>query len=204
MGGLHTIRIENITILPGKKSFANWFEALFYFDAMVTGISTTKHAPEMNKEHKQILDHVRDHQLKRVECKESQHNYIHSAFNLYANHRMQLIINLYQLHQYFGDFRHYLIASMDDSWDCIDEDCGQQGISFNIHEYGFAVLWVMIVFIIVLFCSLKLEENLKNFITEAFSRPLDTEQVNKFETEQLLIIKGLFYIELVLLYLCII
>eukprot|EP01084_Bolivina_argentea_P012363 23160_1 len=102
IGGLYTIRIESITIKRTGKSYGSFFKPLFYYDAMLTGISMLKHKPNIEDKHKQILKHLIRCHLKQEKCEDKDHEYIHDTFRVYSNHRKQIVLNLYQVYMFFG------------------------------------------------------------------------------------------------------
>eukprot|EP01083_Nonionella_stella_P236244 829914_1 len=130
MGGLYTIRIQGVrTIGKAGANFEVYFEPLFYFDCMVTGILVRKHEPTITAAHLKHLHHLSDSHLNVLPCKLDDDEYIHRTFTAYLNHKEQLIINLHYVYKYFERLKSFIIHENDSKkWDC---DCGFNGNSIN-------------------------------------------------------------------------
>eukprot|EP01083_Nonionella_stella_P156304 506055_1 len=132
-GGLYTMKIQGITKRITKQIFKSSFEPLFWYDCMVTGVSVRKHKPriEGKRAHEQIetLDHLISWRLGRVQRRKDIDPYIYDTFKTFTNHKKQIIINLYQIHNYFEKLRNLVILKWIKIWDCAV--CGAKGNNVN-------------------------------------------------------------------------
>eukprot|EP01083_Nonionella_stella_P236243 829913_1 len=131
LGGLYTIRIQGVrTIGKEGANFESYFQPLFYFDCMVTGISVRKHEPTITEMHLKHLHHLKDSHLNLIRCKRDDDEYIHHTFRTYLHHRKQIIINLHYVYKYFEKLKSFIIHESDSckTWDCA---CNFNGNSIN-------------------------------------------------------------------------
>eukprot|EP01083_Nonionella_stella_P228523 809764_1 len=98
---------------------------------MVTGVSVRKHKPIVRGKDEQIekLDHLISWRLKSVKRREDIDPYIYNTFKAFTNHKTQIIINLYQIHNYFDKLRDLVISKWIKPWVC--SLCNAEGNNVN-------------------------------------------------------------------------
>eukprot|EP01084_Bolivina_argentea_P186755 321814_1 len=103
-GGFERIQIESVCMMATSENFQQFFRALFVFDKMISSnyIFNKLDAPMITDEDTELLKGLIKQKLEDVKGKNRYPRYICNTFDAFINHKSQIVVNLYNIHNYFS------------------------------------------------------------------------------------------------------
>ena len=108
-GGQYSIKVESIRIVQTSKNYAEFCDALFYFDCILKGNPMPDDLKINDKEIFYTLRRFINHKLKVDVYQNKFGLYMNQTFDAFVKNRADIFLNLWHLNDNFGVLKHLLL-----------------------------------------------------------------------------------------------
>eukprot|EP01084_Bolivina_argentea_P306433 529518_1 len=110
-GGQYQIRIENITNVAIKDSYDQFCKVFFCFDCMIKGTIINEKIISVKEHYYTVINDLIQHKLEINGFTNTFPKYINEVFEAFTSHQTQIVINLYQIHNHFGQLKQLILRN---------------------------------------------------------------------------------------------
>ena len=112
IGGRYRLRIASIIIIENNTNYEIYFEAMYFFDAMITGINIRRRADKIGAAHYFILANLIQHRLSHNNFVNEYDDYINDTFRAYTANKLELYFDYQSFEAYFKKIRDLIMGNV--------------------------------------------------------------------------------------------